>query len=226
MKNPKVDNYYTSRKSKLLKDFEKYSKKYALNVLQSRYGYEFTDKIVKEARQEYEILIPELPYIGGSKNPRTKNLIQSAWCLALYRALKSHNKTEIEAGDIIYKSVEAQINSYPKLLLRLYASLTWPLVKYRTRKLALTSQKRRYPEDWVYSFVPGDGKEFDFGRDYTECGITKFFHAQGADGLTPLLCKLEFLICDAQGIVLTRTGTISEGAGKCDFRYKRGRSTK
>jgi hypothetical protein len=144
----------------------------------------------------------------------------------LYRALKAHNKTEKEVGDIIYKSVEAQIRSYPKLLLRLYVSLTWPLAKFRVRKRALESQKRRYSEDWVYSFVPGDGKEFDVGVDYTECGITKFFHAHGADGLTPLLYKLDFLICDVQGIVLSRTATIAEGAERCDFRYKRGRNIK
>jgi hypothetical protein len=79
---------------------------------------------------------------------------------------------------------------------------------------------------WVWSFVEGDGAEFDFGTDITECAIKKFLCAQGADELTPYLCRIDFAVSRAFGMGLSRTMTIAEGGEKCDFRYKRGRETK
>lgn len=224
MNKQMVENYYTSRKSKLLKDFDKYMRKHARKALVSHYGDDLTDTIARETRQEYEALIPQLSYIGGKKNPLTTNLIQCAWGLALYKVLKTHDKTAEEAAKIIYKAVEAQLRSSPKFLLRLLGR--WMFAQYRLKKQAAESQKRRYPEDWVWSFIKGDGKEFDFGMDFTECAICKFFHAQGADEFTPFLCLLDFPMSKAFGTGLVRTMTLAEGAEKCDFRYKRGREVK
>jgi hypothetical protein len=221
-----VDNYYTSRKEKLLKDFDKTAKRLR-EVLVSYYGDDLTDTIIRETRQEYECLIPELPYIGGKKNLLTRNLIGSAQALALYRVLKKHGNTVEEAGKIIYEVVEAQIGAYSKLLRRLLGRLRFTRLFVKILKnLAAESQKRRFPRDWVCTFVEGDGKEFDYGIDYTGCGICKFFHAQGADEFAPFLCLLDFPMSKASGSGLVRTMTIAEGAEKCDFRFKRGREVK
>jgi hypothetical protein len=226
MKKQMVDDYYTSRKAKLLKDFDKAAKRLR-KILVSYYGDDLTDTIARETRQEYEALIPELPYIGGKKNLLTRNLIGSAQALALYRVLKRHGKTVEEAGKIIYEAVEAQIGAYPRLLLCLLGKLRFTkFVVKKLRKLAAESQKRRYPGDWVCTFVEGDGEEFDFGIDYTECGICKFYHAQGADEFTPFLCLTDFPLSKAFGSGLARTMTIAEGCDKCDFRWKRGREVK
>jgi hypothetical protein len=195
--------------------------KHVRKVLVSRYGDDLSNTILKETRQEYETLIPELPYVGGKKNIFTIYLIQSAWALALYRVLKIHGKTVEETGKIIYEALEAQLRSYPKFLRYLLGK--WMFAKYRLNRQAAESQKRHYPEDWVWSFIKGDGKEFDFGMDFTECAICKFFHIQGADEFTPFLCLSDFPISKAFGIGLVRTSTLAEGAEKCDFRYKRGR---
>jgi hypothetical protein len=61
--------------------------------------------------------------------------------------------------------------------------------------------------------------------DTTECAICKFFHAQGADELTPYMCLTEFAVSKALNMGLVRTTTIAEGGEKCDPRYKRGRET-
>ena len=224
MNKQMVDNYYTSRKSKLLKGFDKYRRKYSRKVLVSYCGDDLTNTIIKETRQEYEALIPHLPYIGGKKNTLTTNLIQCAWGLALYRVLKTHGKTAEEAAKSIYEMTETQLRSYPRFLLRLMGR--WMFAQFRLRKQAAQSQKRQYPEDWVWTFIKGDGKEFDFGMDFTECAICKFFHAQGADEFTPFLCSLDFSMSKAFGTGLVRTMTLAEGAEKCDFRYKRGREVK
>ena len=222
-----VGGPYLSQKSSLLNDFDKIVEKYGKRLLMSRYDSNLADKIIKESRHEYEILISEIPDIGGRKNPRERNLIQSAWALALYRGLKSHGKTAEEAGRLSYELVEAQLTSVPQWILRFLGR--WRFTKYslnQRRKDALESQKRRYHEDWVLTFIEGNGNEFDFGSDATECGICKFFHTQGADELTPYLCRTEFAVSRAFGLGMARTMTIAEGSKVCDTRYKRGRETK
>lgn len=222
-----VDDYYTSRKGKLLKDFDKTAKRLG-KVMVSYYGDDFANTTIRETRQEFEALIPELPYIGGKKKGfLTEGLIQSAWCLALCRVLQTRGKTAEEAGKIIYQAEEARYAAWPKLLRRIIGR--GQFIKFATRilkNLAAESQKRQYPGDCVFTFVEGDGKEFDYGFDMTECAVCKFFHAQGAEEFTPYLCLLDFPRSKALGMGLVRTMTIAEGAEKCDFRWKRGRATK
>jgi hypothetical protein len=220
------DDYYVAETSKLLRDFDKNIEKYGRRILASHYGEDQADTILKENHREYEALIPKIPYVGGKKNPLETYLIQSAWALALYRALKNRGRTAEETGSICYEMIEAQVYSYPRLLRDLVGR--WYFARYRSgvRKGSAESQRRLYPEDWVWSFIQGDGREFDFGMDMTECAICKFFHAQGADQLTPHLCRTDFAVSKALGMGLVRTTTLAEGGAKCDFRYKRRRATK
>jgi hypothetical protein len=78
-------------------------------------------------------------------------------------------------------------------------------------------------ENWIWNYIPGDGKEFDFGYDITDCGLCKFFHNEGADELVPYSCATEFLKSKGLGMELVRTTTLAEGHDKCNFRYKKGR---
>ena len=217
------DDYYVAQKSKLLRDFDK-NKKHAGRILASHYG-DLADAIWNEAHREYEDLIPKIPYIGGRKNPIQAYLIQSTWALALFRALKNRGRTAEETGNICYEMIEAQLYSYPRLLRNLFGR--WYFRRYRLsmEKGAAESQKRPYPENSLWRFVQGDGKEFDFGMDMRECAICKFFHAQGADELTPYMCLTDFAVSKALSMGLVRASTIAEGGEKCDFRYKHGRET-
>jgi hypothetical protein len=51
--------------------------------------------------------------------------------------------------------------------------------RQKLQRAARRSQARRYPGDWVFERIDGDGETFDFGIDMTECGIVKFLNAQG-----------------------------------------------
>ncbi|MGZ6230243.1 MAG: L-2-amino-thiazoline-4-carboxylic acid hydrolase, partial [Syntrophales bacterium] len=96
----------------------------------------------------------------------------------------------------------------------------------RLKIQATISQEKQYPDDFVFTYIVGDGKEFDYGYDIIECGVCKFLHAQDADELAPFLCLTDFPLSKAFGRGLVRNMTISEGAERCDFRYKNGRYTK
>jgi hypothetical protein len=85
------------------------------------------------------------------------------------------------------------------------------------------TRKREYPANWVADFVQGDGKEFDYGYDYTECGVVKYFQAQGVPELAPYFCLSDFPKSAVFGTGLVRKRTLAQGDGICDFRYRKGR---
>jgi hypothetical protein len=75
------------------------------------------------------------------------------------------------------------------------------------------------------TFIEGDGQDFTYGVDVTECAISKYLTAQGAQQLTPYLCLADYVTSEASGRGLVRSSTLAEGCASCDFRYKRGRAT-
>ena len=226
MKGRQGSNYYTSRKSKLLEDFDKQALKYSRKVLVPHFGEDRTDAILRDVRQEYETIIPKLPYIGGEENINTTFLIMSAGCLAIYKVLKDHDMTAEQIGKAIFEMVEARAYAYPKFFLRLVGKLKYGK-KYEKylKEQAAQSQRRRYPGDWVFTFIEGDRREFDYGLDFTECGACKLFHDHGADELAPYFCLPDFVFSKAFNRGLVRSMTLAEGHDRCDFRYKRGRET-
>lgn len=191
-----------------------------------RYGQAFADILVRESLAEFEALIPELPYIGGDRNPLTGNLVSSAGALAVYRVMQRYGKPIEEAGELLYRSMETWIRRYPRFVRRLMGRYYLSRLSQRqSKKRSALSQQRRYPADWVRVHVDGDGQTFEWGVDYLECGIVKFLHNQGADELAPYLCLTDYALFGALGIELKRTMTLAEGCEKCDFRFKRGDGT-
>jgi hypothetical protein len=216
-------DYYTSRKSELMESFDEL-RAHTGSVLTSSYGAEFAEAIDADARREFESLISEIPYIGGDGNQLTDELIQASMGLALHRAMQKHGKTAQESGEVLIQTVEAMVDSHPKLLTRAVGFYEMSgFGQRKMRKAALRSQQRAYAADWVFSFVESDGEEFDWGIDFTECGIVKFFRAQGAEELAPYMCLADYPMSEAFGTGLIRNTTIAKGAERCDFRFKRGR---
>ncbi len=218
-------SYYLAQKPKLLKDHAAILA-VGRKLMVARYGLEFTDKVEREAREEFERLIPEIPYIGGKDNSLTDTITQMTSMLALYRVLKREGKTVEDIGELIYRMAKAWTEQYPAfmraLIGRVYMTRFW---QNRTSRKAATSQGLDYPENFVFEYVPGDGQEFDWGINYTECGVVKFFHRQDADELAPYMCLLDYVMFQALGLGLKRTGTIAHGCTHCDFRFKKGGET-
>ena len=194
-------------------------------VLGTRFGQNRARMLVQDIRGEYEALTPEMPTIGGEENMFTEWLTYGVYYLAVHRVLTSQDQSIEQVGRIIYETYEAMAD-YPAWMLRLVGSLKYDegYVK-QLKEAAAASQGRRYPGDWVCTFVEGDGETFDYGLDITECGICKFYHAQGADELAPYMCLSDYVMSCAFDRGLVRYKTVAEGAEVCDFRYKQGRET-
>jgi hypothetical protein len=224
MRSEIPEDYYTSQKSRLLKDFDKTVKR--MKGVLFRFCGDETDTMISEAQREYEALIPQMPYIGGTQ-PFTQFIISTAWYLALYRVFTAHGKTLEETGEIIYKVTDSYMRRYPGFVHRLLGRRIFTRrYQEEARKRAEASQRREYPGDYVYDFIEGDGKEFDWGIDYSECGSCNFLAAHRAPELARYICSADLTYSELLRWGLTRTMTLAEGAAKCDFRFKKGGETR
>lgn len=211
--------YYLARQANMLALFDDHARAWR-PLLAHRYGEGFAAAVLQEARRQHEALIPGILYIDGDENPMTRHLIRSTTSLAFYQTMKAHGKTAEETGQILYAAVEASVRQLP------LAAPNSPEELARKREQARESQKRRYPGDWVWEFVEGDGIAFDYGYDFIECGTQKLYHAHGADEFLPFYCYLDFVTYRTDGWSFSRTTTLAEGYDRCDFRFKKGGSTK
>ena len=220
-----TQDYFVSRRHRLLKDFDSLMKR-ARTALVSQYGREFSGTLVRESREEYSRLIPEIPYVGQNRI-LVRFMTGTAQSLATYRVLRDHGKTVEEAGKLYYLVCKAILDSYPGTVRWLIGRASFSKLFLRVAKrAALESQKRLYPGGYVFDFVDGDGREFDYGVDYLECGGCKFLFQQGAPELAPYVCTADIVYSDSFGWGLIRTKTIAEGFEKCDFRFRKGGKTR
>lgn len=213
--------YYLKRQGRLLRNHRRMMA-IGRPMLAERFGPAFAEQAVCQSTEVFQALLAELPYIGGDENPLTDTLVQVTSVLALYRVLQEH-MSAAEVGELAHRMTEAWIARTPRWLRHLagryYLSR---MMQRRKRRQAALSQQRRHPEDFVFKYVAGDGAAFDWGIDYLECAIVKFFQEQGAAALTPYMCRLDFLMFPALGISLQRTGTRAQGCSHCDFRFSWG----
>jgi hypothetical protein len=192
------------------------------DLLVDRFGEETMAVMRGEMLDEYRRLIPEIPYIGGRRNRLSQTLMGTAQSLAVYRVMVRHGGGVEDTGELLNRVIRTETERVPKLLRHLvgrYRFSRLSILQYE--RAARRSQARRYPGDWVFEVIEGDGTTFDTGIDHTECGIVKFLHAQGADELTPFICDLDYVLAEAMGYGLRRTKTLSWGCDRCDFRYSK-----
>jgi len=215
---------YVPQKSRFLKDFDRMAAR-VRRVLVSRYGEEQAKALLTESRREYEALIPQIPFIGERSHMLIFLLPTSRW-LAVYRALHKRGTTVEDAGRLIYEMMEAEAKAIPGPVRRLMGWLWFsPLFLRRVRKRAAESQKRQYPGGYVFTYIEGNGRDFDWGIDYAECSSCKLLKAQNAMELAPYVCAVDKVSSELLGWGLTRTMTLAEGFDKCDFRFKKGGRT-
>jgi hypothetical protein len=162
-----TDNYRTKAKSRLLRQLDKAVGRVRY-LLVSHYGEEQIGIVLNEALQKYEALIPQIPYLGA-RNPSALFLTPTTRYLAIYRALEVHGKTVEEAGQLAYAMAEASLNAIPGFVRRAMGYLWFSsLFRGRLKRRAAESQKREYPGGFVFSFVEGDGRTFDYAESVNE----------------------------------------------------------
>ena len=217
--------YHRTRKEKLLKDFDRTSALTKASLV-ARYGKEFTSMLQREIRQEYEKLIPEIPYIKGSRaRPLNSFLLITAQELAVYKAITKHGKPPGEAWELCHEALRfrlAEIPQWKRWLLRrfMFSRLVRKIVARRARQ----QQKIRFG-DFEVEYLIGEGDEFDFGVNYLQCGNYAFVKRHGGEEFAPYVCMSDIVLSEAMGWGVIRTQTLADACPHCDFRFKKGAPT-
>jgi hypothetical protein len=215
---------YMSRKNQFLRSFDNLMVRVQPWV-KTWLGQEQAERFMRESRQEYEALIPRIPFIGNSflilsfYKPVTRYL-------AVYRALQKQGRTVEEAGHLIYRMGTEEALAIPPAGRRLMEALWFSgWLRKLAKERAVKSQRRQYPASFVMNYVEGDGQEFDYGVDYIECANCKFLQAENAFEIAPYVCATDKPISELMGWGLYRTTTIADGSPLCKFRFKKGGRT-
>jgi len=213
MSNEKEKNYYVKKKRTLLRQFDA-ATTIVKDILIAKFGEEKFKELTTEARNDFELLLPQIPYIGGKDNRATENLVSATILLPLLRVFEKEGLDFDEIGKLTYDLFEV----FYKFLPQTDDIFSEEYINHE-KEVAKDSKLRKYSSGWVMDFVEGDGKTFTWGVDYSECGIHKFYKSQGLEHLMPLVCISDFAMARAYGYGLTRTQTIGNGAPICDLRY-------
>lgn len=218
-----TENWYLQHKSRIMRE-ARLAIRHFRKLFVKVYGKEAGEAIAKDTMQRFEALLPDIPYIGGNENRLTASLYMTAAMLAMYQALRARGESAEGAARLIYLGAASFYGSFPtRLLLRWQGRKQFSRKRIEQRRRdAAVSQRRRYPDDWVFDFVEGDERTFEWGLDYTECGVVKYLRRQGAPELVPYLCWLDYPIFAASRVKLVRTETLAQGCQRCDFRFSRG----
>ncbi|MCU1364584.1 MAG: hypothetical protein JWN39_223 [Ilumatobacteraceae bacterium] len=174
-----------------------------------------------EIMAELEIVLSQMPYVGGDESRMSDFFMRFLGFLAIGRVLRRHGVPPAVIGTIQLHSYQAQLMSVPEAE-RMAAGRQFMSAENRefVREQAKLSREERYAGDFVYDFVePGPGEDFEFGVNYRACGFCKFAERHGDREILPNLCGLDFAAYDARGIKLERTQTLAGGASHCNFRF-------
>jgi hypothetical protein len=218
------NEYYLYRRKGLLRGFDASLHRVSPFLL-SWLGEDASRNLIKESRQEYEALIPRIPFIGWN-NPLTVFFFPTSRYLSLYRAFQKRGFSIEDVGHLVFKVGSEELKAIPGIGRRVIGSIwfsSW--LKNRLIKRAEDSHSRKYHGNFVLNYLEGDGQEFDYGVDYIECASCKFLKAEDAFELAPYVCAVDKTASEQLGWGLSRTMTLAEGSHKCDFRFKKGGKT-
>jgi hypothetical protein len=181
------------------------------------------DKIRQEVMAEFEIVLTQMPYVGGAASRMSDFFMRLMGFMAIGRVLRRHGLALPVIGEIERESYKAQLLTVPEAE-RLASGRQFMSSESQAsiREQAAKSHAEEYPEDFVYDFVePGPDDSFEFGINYKACGFCKFAARHGDKEILPHICGLDFEAYATRGIRLERTQTLAGGASHCNFRFSR-----
>jgi hypothetical protein len=216
-------NYYLTHRKELLKAFQE-TNRGARQYLSAKDGEKLASAVTREAASRFSSLLHRLPDVGGEQNIDLPYIPIAAWYLAYYQPMLACGKTAEDVGRMIYDLNDADLRRYPKAQALAQGARWFSRANLeKLQKWAAWTQKRQYPANWVATFIPGDGQDFDFGYDYQECGVVKYLRSHQAAEVAPYVCLNDFLKSRTFATGLQRRQTLAQGDAFCNFRYKKGR---
>ena len=199
----------------------------AEEMLRERAHLADIDGIRQEVMDEFEIVLTQMPYVGGAASRMSDFFMRLMGFMAISRVLRRHGVPLPVIGEIERETYKAQLLTVPEAE-RLASGHQFmspenqALLREQAAQSVTSSHQDEFPEDFVYDFVePGAGDTFEFGINYKACGFCKFAARHGDKDILPNICGLDFDAYAVRGIRLDRTQTLAGGASHCNFRFSR-----
>ena len=196
-------------------------------MLRERAHLSDIDGIRQEVMDEFEIVLTQMPYVGGAASRMSDFFMRLMGFMAISRVLRRHGLPLPVIGEIERETCKAQLLTVPEAE-RLASGHQFmspenqALLREQAAQSVTSSHQDEFPEDFVYDFVePGAGDTFEFGINYKACGFCKFAARHGDKDILPNICGLDFDAYAVRGIRLDRTQTLAGGASHCNFRFSR-----
>ena len=168
----------------------------------------------KALKQEYRSIWLRASDIGSSNN-LIGSYVLAAWFIAMNRTTgldAEGNYQILEKGlrtSRLFKAFMGDSKGY----------FSEKHMAFR-REWSKKTHERKYRNDWVVDVLEKT-EDYEFGFDYTECGVCKLCRDESCFELAKYLCRLDYLLVEIMGIHLDRTMTLANGDPKCDFRFVR-----
>jgi hypothetical protein len=201
-------------------------KKYFVRSIAKNYPGSFRD-VTSATEKNYQVISTDINFSFHSKNPLDRRLDFCAYFLALIKTLDERGEPYESIKRVILEVVTGYVtpkNKVQQLLKRVPPKLIgtglWnALIKILTKKLAVNENK----EGFIARIITSKQETYGlgYGVDIIECGVCKLFNKHNFGKYTPILCEVDKLTAALAGLELIRSGTIANGATKCDFRYRR-----
>lgn len=200
-------------------------KKFFRQFVKENYPIDF-DNILADTEKHYRIISTDTAFAKTSKNPVDRRLDFSSYFLALIKTLDERKESFENIRKIClqitieYVQPKSKIQEFLKRLLPKMIN-TWfgqILIKTFHKRVSVNTN----PEGFIANIITDKQETFGlgYGVDIIECGICKLFNKHNYSKYASILCEVDEITAGIAGLELIRTGTIANGAKKCDFRFK------
>lgn len=174
--------------------------------------------VMQKSQLLYRDIVLRLPFTGGRKNPNLLNVLIAAFAAAIYKTASDRLSPE-QMGEIFSNAIEQTVafKLFAKSSGKKNFTREWQDKRYA---IAIESQKRVYLADFVSGFIYGRTVN-EYGVKYIECGICKMMQRENCAELASQMCRFDYVTAKYMGCELTRTKTIANGDGMCDFWFNK-----
>lgn len=200
-------------------------RKYFVKSIRANYPVKFPE-IISLTDINYEHISKDTSFVLTSENPLDKRLDFSSYFLALIKTLDNTGEPFDRIRKICLEIVTDYVqpkNKLQEFFKRLLPKLatTWlgrSLISSFHRKVSVNKN----PDGFIANIITDEQETFGlgYGIDIIECGICKLFRKHDLYKYASILCEVDEITSGLAGLKLVRTGTIANGAKKCDFRFQ------
>jgi hypothetical protein len=202
-------------------------RKFFENQLHSFYPEKDITELMTVIDLTYREISKDIAFVPRSRNPMDRRLDVCAYFLATVMVLEKQGEPFETIRQIMLaiandfvrpkNKVQAWLKQLPPKL------ISWSIFKLLIKQLGKRTLIKADEGGFVAQIITDKEQTYGFGYgvDILECGICKLFAKHQYQAYSPILCEVDYITSKLAGLEIIRTGTIANGASKCDFRYKK-----